>query len=127
MDDPTRLFTTIVLLASAAYVVVTNLQFRRLWPATVARCRQRVTATMDREFARQLDLDAVFAGVERNRNLLCAAATVAGAFSGALAGLLLNAALMVLGSPPRVDHSLGDVLVGAAFGALAFAILASEA
>ncbi|HKE36748.1 MAG TPA: hypothetical protein VKB39_04910 [Candidatus Baltobacteraceae bacterium] len=111
------MFMTLVLLASAAYVVVTNLQFRRQWPEMVERCRKRVTS---------LGFDAALPGIEDDRNLLLAVASCAGAFSGALAGLLLNAALMMLSAPAAVDHSVSDVLVGAAFGAFAFALLANE-
>jgi hypothetical protein len=117
MDEPVRVFTTVVFLASAAYVVVTNLQFRRQWPEMVERCRRRVSS---------LGMEAALPGIESDRNLMLVVATVAGVFSGALAGLLLNAALMALSAPPRIDHSVGDVLAGAAFGALAFAILANE-
>lgn len=117
MDDPIRVFTTIVLLASATYVVVTNLQFRRQWPAMVERARQRVSS---------LGMEATLPGIESDRNLLIGVASFAGAASGALAGLLLNAALTILIAAPRVDHTAGDILVGAAFGALAFAILANE-
>lgn len=117
MDEPVRVFTTFVLLASAAYVVVTNLQFRRQWPEMVERCRKRVTS---------LGFEAALPGIENDRNLMLIVACCAGAFSGALAGLLLNAALMMLSAPAAVDHSLGDVLVGTAFGAFAFAVLANE-
>lgn len=118
MDEPIRVFTTVVLLASAAYVVVTNLRFRRQWPEMIARCRQRVQV---------LGMEATLLPVlEKDRTFLCVVASAGGALSGALAGLLLNAALMILSSPPRIDHSVGDVLVGATFGAFAFAILANE-
>lgn len=117
MDDPIRVFTTVVLLASAAYVVVTNLQFRRQWPEMLERARRRVSS---------LGMEAALAGVESDRNLMIGVASVAGAASGALAGLLLNAALVIMSNPPRVDNSAGDILVGAAFGAFAFAILANE-
>ncbi|HZY98251.1 MAG TPA: hypothetical protein VFE36_01625 [Candidatus Baltobacteraceae bacterium] len=117
MDEPVRVFTTVVFLASAAYVVVTNLQFRRQWPEMVERCRTRVTS---------LGFEAALPGIENDRNLMLVVATCAGAFSGALAGLLLNAALMTLSAPPAIDRSLSDVLVGAAFGAFAFGILANE-
>lgn len=50
----------------------------------------------------------------------------AGALSGALAGLLLHASLVML-IAPHIERGAGsDILVGAAFGALAFAILANE-
>lgn len=117
MDEPIRVFTTLVLLASAAYVVVTNLQFRRQWPAMVERCRRRVSS---------LGLDATLPAFETNRNLMIAVVSIAGALCGALAGLLLDASLVIVSAPPRIDHSTGDILVGAAFGALAFAILANE-
>lgn len=117
MDEPIRVFTAVVLLASAAYVVVTNLQFRRQWPEMVERCRRRVSS---------LGMEAALPGIETDRNLMLVVASMAGAFSGALAGLLFNAALMAMSSPPRFDHSSGDMLLGAAFGAVAFALLANE-
>ena len=118
MDEPVRVFTTIVLLASAAYVVGTNLQFRRQWPALMQRCRQRVTS---------LGIEAAaLPTIESDRSFMVFAASFAGALSGALAGLLLNASLIML-IAPHVDRDAGsDILVGAAFGALAFAILANE-
>ena len=118
MDEPLRVFTIIVLLASAAYVVVTNLQFRRHWPELVERCRRRVTS-----FGIEA---AALPAVESDRNFMVLVASFTGALSGALAGLLLNASLMVLVAP-QIDRDAGsDILVGAAFGALAFAILANE-
>lgn len=117
MDDPIRVFTTIVLLASAAYVVVTNLQFRRQWPEMVDRARRRASS---------LGIEAALPGAESDRNVMIGVASLAGAASGALAGLLLNAALVIMSTPPRIDNSAGDILVGAAFGAFAFAVLANE-
>lgn len=117
MDEPVRVFTTVVLLASAAYVVVTNLQFRRQWPEMIERARRRVSS---------LGVEATALGIESDRNLMILVASFAGAASGALAGLLLNAALVIISNPPRIDNSAGDILVGAAFGAFAFAILANE-
>lgn len=117
MDDPIRVFTMLVLLASAVYVVVTNLQFRRQWPAMVERCRRRASA---------LGMAAAMPAIETNRTLMIAVVSFAGALSGALAGLLLDASLVIVSAPPHIDHSGGDILVGAAFGAFAFAILANE-
>jgi hypothetical protein len=117
VDDPIRVFTTSVLLASAVYVVVTNLHFRRRWPSIVERARRRVSS---------FGMDAALVGIENDRNLLMLVASLAGAASGALAGLLLNASLIIISSPPRIGGSASDILVGAAFGALAFAILANE-
>jgi len=117
MDEPIRVFTTIVLLASATYVVVTNLQFRRQWPEMVERARRRVSS---------LGMEMALSGIESDRNLMMLAASVAGAVSGALGGFLLNASVMIISAPPRVDHSGSDTLVGMAFGALAFALLANE-
>ena len=84
----------------------------------VARCRKRVQS---------LGMEAaLLPALENDRAFMCVVASLGGALSGALAGLLLNASLMILSSPPRIDHSVGDSLVGAAFGALAFAILANQ-
>ncbi|MBV8153219.1 MAG: hypothetical protein JO029_09035 [Candidatus Eremiobacteraeota bacterium] len=119
MGEPViRIFATAVLVASAVYVVATNLNFRRQWPAMVERSRRRL--------AGQLDVDALLAGIETRRGLKVIAASCGGATAGAIAGVLLNIALMVLSAPPRHDHGLLLGVVGAAFGALAFAILAAE-
>lgn len=116
MDEPVRVFTTLVLLASAAYIVVTNLQFPRQWPEMVERCRRRMS---------WLGVEAAMVPIEADRTLMVVVATSAGTLSGALAGLLFNASLMIVSSP-HLDRSARDILVGAAFGAAAFAILASQ-
>lgn len=117
MDDPIRVFAMLVLLASAVYVVVTNLQFRRQWPAIVERCRRRMSS---------LDMVSALPAIETNRTLMIGVVSVAGGLSGALAGLLLNASLAIVSGPPRIDNGTADILIGAAFGAFAFAILANE-
>jgi hypothetical protein len=118
VDEPVRVVTTVVLLASAAYVVVTNLRFRRQWPEMAARCRRRV---------RSLGIDAAaLPGIEFDRTFMIVVASFAGALSGALAGLVLKAAVTIVGAPWHVDHTNTDILVGAAFGAFAFALLANE-
>lgn len=116
MDEPVRVFTMVVLLASAAYVVVTNLQFPRQWPEMVERCRRRMSA---------LGMEAALPALETDRTLMVVVASAAGAVSGALAGLLFNASLMIV-STPHIDRSATDIVVGTAFGAFAFAILANQ-
>lgn len=116
MDEPIRVFTTLVLLASATYVVVTNLQFPRQWPEMVARCRRRMCS---------LGMEAALPAIETDRALMIVVASFGGVLSGALAGLLFNASLMIV-SATHMDHSATDILVGAAFGAFAFSVLANQ-
>lgn len=117
MDEPVRLLTTVILLASAAYVVLTNLQFRQQWPEMAARCRRRVTS---------LGFERAVPAIENDRAFMMLVASFGGIFSGAIAGFLFNAALMIFIAPLRVDHGTTDILVGAAYGAFAFAVLANQ-
>ena len=82
----------------------------------IDRCRRRMSS---------LGMEAAVPALETDRALRIVVATFAGALAGALAGLLISASLMIV-SATHVDRSATDILVGTAFGALAFAILANQ-
>jgi hypothetical protein len=116
MEEQVRIFITIVLLGSAAYVVATNLQFRSRWPAMFARSRARVESAFP-----GADLAMV-----NTRPLMVGVASFAGAGAGCMAGLLFNAALIIFAQSLSVGHAFTDGLLGTVFGAAAFAILAIQ-
>jgi hypothetical protein len=115
MGDSVREFTALVMLMSAAYVVLSNLHFRRQWPQTAARQRKNLASVVP-----------AAADINVGGTMMFAVASCAGAFAGGFAGLLIYTALDVLLPHARIDHSIVFGFGGAVLGAALFAIVAER-